>query len=88
VTVWLDASGKLTGPPLQPGQVTDRTITVAVLVPAVLALSPLTAWCGVTVLTSAKGFTLYWFALEQQRDVGHADQACSAWATRTIKRIT
>ena len=43
VTVWLDASGKLTGPPLQPGQVTDRTIAVAVLVPGVLALSLLTA---------------------------------------------
>ena len=44
VTVWLDASGKLTGPPLRPGQITDRTITVAVFVPAVLALSLLTAW--------------------------------------------
>ena len=44
VTVWLDASGKLTGPPLKPGQITDRTITVAVLVPAVLALGLLTAW--------------------------------------------
>lgn len=43
VTVWLDASGKLTGPPLQPAQITDRTIAVAALVPAVLALSLLTA---------------------------------------------
>jgi hypothetical protein len=63
VTLWLDASGKLTGPPLQPGQVIDLTITVAILVPAVLALSLLTAWWP-------------------------RDQACSAWATRTIKRIT
>ena len=44
VTVWLDSSGKLTGPPLQPGQITDRTITVVVFVPAVLALLLLTAW--------------------------------------------
>jgi len=44
VTVWLDAYGKLTGPPLQRGQITDRTITVAVLVPAVLALALLTTW--------------------------------------------
>jgi hypothetical protein len=43
VTVWLDASGKLTGPPLQPAQITDRIIVVAVLAPAVLALSLLTA---------------------------------------------
>jgi hypothetical protein len=43
VTVWLDASGKLTGPPLQPGQITDRTIAVAALAPAVLALSLLAA---------------------------------------------
>jgi hypothetical protein len=43
VTVWLDAPGKLTGPPLQPGQITDQTIAVAALVPAVLALSLLTA---------------------------------------------
>jgi hypothetical protein len=42
VTVWLDA-GKLTRPPLQPGQITDRTITVAALAPAVLALSLVTA---------------------------------------------
>jgi hypothetical protein len=44
VTVWLDASGKLTGPPLQPGQITGRTITVVVFVPTVLALLLLTAW--------------------------------------------
>jgi hypothetical protein len=43
VTVWLDASGELTRPPLQPGQVTDRAITVAAVAPAVLALSLLTA---------------------------------------------
>ena len=43
VTVWLDASGKLTRPPLQPGQVTDRAITVAAVAPAVLTLSLLTA---------------------------------------------
>jgi hypothetical protein len=43
VTVWVDASGKLTGPPLQPAQITDRTIAVAALVPAVLTLSLLTA---------------------------------------------
>jgi hypothetical protein len=43
VTVWLDASGKLAGPPLQPGQITDRIIVVAVLAPTVLALSLLTA---------------------------------------------
>jgi hypothetical protein len=43
VTVWLDASGKLTRPPLQPAQITDRTIVAAVLAPAVLALSLLTA---------------------------------------------
>jgi len=43
VTVWLDASGKLTGPPLQPGQITDRIILVASVAPAVLALSLLTA---------------------------------------------
>ena len=43
VTVWLDASGKLTGPPLQPGQITDRIILAAALAPAVLALSLLTA---------------------------------------------
>jgi hypothetical protein len=43
VTVWLDASGKLTRPPLQPGQVTDRAITVAAVAPAVLTLSLMTA---------------------------------------------
>jgi hypothetical protein len=43
VTVWLDASGKLTGPPLQPGQITDQIILAAALAPAVLALSLLTA---------------------------------------------
>jgi hypothetical protein len=43
VTVWLDASGKLTRPPLQPGQITGRTIVVAALAPTVLALSLLTA---------------------------------------------
>lgn len=43
VTVWLDASGKLTGPPLQPAQITDRVIVVAALAPAVLTLSLLTA---------------------------------------------
>ena len=43
VTVWLDASGKLTRPPLQPGQITDRIIVVATLAPTVLALSLLTA---------------------------------------------
>jgi hypothetical protein len=44
VTMWLDASGKLAGPPLQPGQIIDRTIGVAAAVPAVLALALLTAW--------------------------------------------
>jgi hypothetical protein len=43
VTVWPGASGKLTRPPLQPGQITDRTIVAAVLASAVLALSLLTA---------------------------------------------
>jgi hypothetical protein len=43
VTVWLDASGKLTRPPLQPGQITDRIIVIAALAPTVLALSLLTA---------------------------------------------
>jgi hypothetical protein len=42
VTVWLDASGKLTGPPLQPAQITDRAIAAAVMVPTVLTLSLLT----------------------------------------------
>jgi len=42
VTVWLDASGKLTGPPLPPAQTTDRAIAAAVVAPTVLALSPLT----------------------------------------------
>ena len=43
VTVWLDASGKLTRPPLQPAQITDRIILAAALAPTVLALSLLTA---------------------------------------------
>lgn len=43
VTVWLDVSGKLTRPPLQPGQITDRIILVAALAPTVLALSLLSA---------------------------------------------
>ena len=42
VTVWLDASGKLTGAPLQPGQIADRAIAAAVVAPTVLALSLLT----------------------------------------------
>ena len=42
VTVWLDASGKLTGPPLQPAQITDRAIAAAVVAPTVLTLSLLT----------------------------------------------
>jgi hypothetical protein len=40
--VWLDASGKLTRPPLQRGQITAWTIAAAALAPAVLALSLLT----------------------------------------------
>jgi hypothetical protein len=43
VTVWLDAAGNLTRPPLQPAQITDRIIVVAALAPTVLALSLLTA---------------------------------------------
>jgi hypothetical protein len=43
VSVWLDASGKVTGPPLRPGQITDRTVAAVLSVPVVLALSLLTA---------------------------------------------
>jgi hypothetical protein len=39
VTVWLDASGKLTAPPLQSGQITDRTVAAAAMMPAALALT-------------------------------------------------
>jgi hypothetical protein len=39
VTVWLDASGKVTSPPLQGGQITGWAITVAALTPAALALA-------------------------------------------------
>jgi hypothetical protein len=42
VTVWLDAAGNLTRPPLQPDQVTDRAITVAAVASAVLTLALLT----------------------------------------------
>jgi hypothetical protein len=42
VTVWLDASGKLPGPPLQPAQSTDGAIAAAVVAPTVLTLSLLT----------------------------------------------
>ncbi len=43
VTIWLDASGRLTVPPLQPGQITDRTVAVAALAPAILAIALLAA---------------------------------------------
>jgi hypothetical protein len=43
VAVSLFASGKLTRPPLQRGQITAWTIAAAALAPAVLALSLLTA---------------------------------------------
>jgi hypothetical protein len=43
VTVWLDASGKLTPPPLQPGQIAGRTFTAAAAAAVVLALSLLAA---------------------------------------------
>ncbi len=42
VTLWLDAAGHPTGAPLQPGQVTARTIAAGVLAPAVLGLALLT----------------------------------------------
>jgi hypothetical protein len=42
VTLWLDSAGKPTGAPLQPGQVTARTIAAGVLAPAILALALLT----------------------------------------------
>jgi hypothetical protein len=43
VTIWLDASGRLTVPPLQPGQIADRTVAVAALAPAILAIALLAA---------------------------------------------
>ena len=43
VTVWLNAAGKVTAPPLQPAQITDRTVAVAAAAPVVLALSLLIA---------------------------------------------
>jgi hypothetical protein len=39
VTVWLDAAGKVTAPPLQPAQVTDRTVAVAAAAPFGLAVA-------------------------------------------------
>jgi hypothetical protein len=38
VTIWLSDSGQLTAPPLQPDQITERTVATALLALAVLAL--------------------------------------------------
>lgn len=43
VTVWVNASGRLTGPPLQPSQVADRQMLAAILAPLVLGLILLAA---------------------------------------------
>lgn len=43
VMVWVNASGQLTGPPLQPSQVADRQMLAAVLAPLVLGLILLAA---------------------------------------------
>jgi hypothetical protein len=43
VMVWVNASGQLTGPPLQPSQVADRQMLAAVLAPFVLGLILLAA---------------------------------------------
>jgi len=39
VTVWLDASGKLAAPPLEPDQVVVRTVMVAALTPVLVAFA-------------------------------------------------
>jgi len=43
VTVWLDAAGRVTGPPLQPDQITGRTIAAGAAALAALALCLLMA---------------------------------------------
>jgi len=49
VTLWLDASGKLAAPPLEPGQVITRTVMVAALTPVLVAFA-LTAALRLTQL--------------------------------------
>lgn len=43
VTVWLNASGRLTQPPLQPGQISDRTWAAGALASGAVALCLLSA---------------------------------------------
>jgi hypothetical protein len=44
VATWADTSGRLTGPPLQPAQVTDRAALAAMLAPLIPAILLLAAW--------------------------------------------
>jgi hypothetical protein len=44
VRVWVDAAGRLTGPPLQLLQVRDQAALVAIVAPVILALVLL--WAG------------------------------------------
>jgi hypothetical protein len=43
VTVWLNAAGKVTAPPLQPAQITDRTVAAAAAAPFALAVAMVVA---------------------------------------------
>lgn len=44
VAAWTDASGRLTGPPLQPAQVADRAALAAMLAPLIPAILLCTVW--------------------------------------------
>jgi len=43
VMVWVDAAGRLTGPPLQPAQARNQAVTAAILAPLVLGMIVLCA---------------------------------------------
>lgn len=44
VATWIDSSGEITGPPLQPAQVADRAALAAMLAPLVPAILLLCGW--------------------------------------------
>jgi len=61
VTVWLDGSGKLAAPPLEPGQVITQTVMVAALTPVLVTFALLAA-LGLTHLLLSRWRLAAWDA--------------------------
>jgi hypothetical protein len=69
VTVWIDASGRLTRPPLTRAAVVDHVIGAAILTPASLALPLCVAGWAVSLLLDRRRRTRWeedWLAVEPQ----------------------